>query len=91
MTVHAVRAVMVDGGSVDLLLFFSRRDAEQHVEYIEKNCKLLGYDRLEIAERKIVGCADTAVAVAIPTTERRTRRRYLLPYEMQSLVIEGAA
>lgn len=53
--VYAVRAVMVDGAAVDLLLFFEHTDAEKHAEYIRGKCGLLGFDSIHVVARRVIG------------------------------------
>jgi hypothetical protein len=55
MTIFAVRARMLDGGHVDLLLFMDAMDAEAHCTYIRDHARLLGYDLLEVVRRRVIG------------------------------------
>jgi hypothetical protein len=51
--IHAVRAHMVDGSDVDLLLFANRDDATR---YIRDLLPLpMGFDSLDIVPRRIIG------------------------------------
>jgi hypothetical protein len=43
---YSVRAEMIDGSTLDLLLFGDQQAANDHVAYIRNNCRLLGYDSL---------------------------------------------
>jgi hypothetical protein len=52
---YAVRAVMFDGASIDLLLFHRQQDAEDYAALLSQDCRALGYDRLTIVERLIIG------------------------------------
>ena len=65
MVIHAVRATMVDGASVDLLQFLDAADARDYAYYVTHECRLLGYDHVEIVERRVIGKAEPV--------ERRTR------------------
>ena len=62
--VFAVRAQMVDGACVDLLLF---ADEERAVDYVEafRGSMPLGFDFVEVVPRRIIG----------PVVDRRTGRR----------------
>lgn len=51
-TVYALRVFMADNGSADLLLFTDRESAEHYGETIQG---LLGIDRTEIVERRLLG------------------------------------
>lgn len=53
--VYAVRAVMVDGSTQDLLLFADRVDAERQRDYISHACPLLGYDNINVIKRRVIG------------------------------------
>jgi hypothetical protein len=56
--VYAVRAAMIDGSSLDLLLFRDPQSAEAHAAYIRAHCNLLGYDSLAVVERTVIGRQD---------------------------------
>jgi hypothetical protein len=68
MTLFAVRAQMLDGGHVDLLLFLDAADAEAHCTYIREHARLLGYDLLEVVRRRAIGKGEE------PERRRLTRR-----------------
>lgn len=53
--VWAVRARMVDGAICDLLLFFNKEDAEKQALYVQGACGLLGYDRIDVVPRRVIG------------------------------------
>ncbi len=67
INVFALRAIMVDGSSVDLLLFEEAAAAEKQKQYIEDNCTLFGYDKLSVVARRIIGKSEPI--------ERRKERR----------------
>jgi hypothetical protein len=46
---------MIDGSTLDLLLFGDQQAANDHVAYIRNNCRLLGYDSLTVVKRLIIG------------------------------------
>jgi len=52
---YSVRADMIDGSTLDLLLFGDRQAAEEHVAYLREHCRLLGYDTLAVVKRLIIG------------------------------------
>ena len=52
---YSIRADMIDGSTLDLLLFGDRQAAEDHVAYMRENCRLLGYDTLAVVKRLIIG------------------------------------
>lgn len=52
---YSVRAEMIDGSTIDLLLFGDQQAAADHVAYIRANCRLLGYDSLTVVKRLIIG------------------------------------
>jgi hypothetical protein len=52
---YSVRAEMIDGSTLDLLLFGDQQAANDHVAYIRNNCRLLGYDSLTVVKRLIIG------------------------------------
>ena len=55
MTVYAVRVRMVDGAIADLLQFINEPDAEVHADYIRQQCRLLGYDKVWVVRRRVIG------------------------------------
>ena len=55
MTIYAVRARMVDGSISDLLQFLHEADAEAHARIIRHECRLLGYDRIWVVRRRVIG------------------------------------
>lgn len=55
MTVYAVRVLMVDGVTTDLLQFLVEADALQHADYVRHSCQLLGYDKVWVVPRRVIG------------------------------------
>ncbi len=58
-TVYAVRAHMVDGSALDLLLFAIRDNATDYAHSLSTSLPL-GFDRFEVVERTILGTIATA-------------------------------
>ena len=54
-TIFAVRADMVDGSSVELLLFSLATDAEQYRSRLIAAGLPLGFESVRVVERKIIG------------------------------------
>ena len=71
-TVFAARATMVDGSQVDLLLFDTREAAEEHLQYVQTHCNLLGYDRIVVVERRVIGKDEPVERRAVKRTSVRT-------------------
>lgn len=52
-TVYAVRAHMVDGGLVDLLLFAEQTQAAEYARQIDP--LPLGFDYVDVVQRRVIG------------------------------------
>ena len=67
--IWAVRAAMVDGAAVDLLLFFNQVHAEEYAEYV-RSCGSLGWSKVAVVERQVIGKNEPTFR---PKKDRRTR------------------
>lgn len=67
-TIYSVRAKMVDGAVLDLLLFARAIDANQHARYLQK-LGILGIDRVFVVPRRVIGSMRGVDRRAIRRTE----------------------
>lgn len=70
--IYAVRARMVDGATVDLLLFADRERAE---EYVQGFSWPLGFDYLEVVDRRVIGEIASLERRVIPRDPLRKLRK----------------
>lgn len=52
--IFAVRAQMVDGATIDLLLFADAERAREYAQELDKHLPL-GFDKLTVVERRVIG------------------------------------
>ena len=55
MWTYTVRAWMIDGAILDILTIADRRAAEDHKLRIETHASFLGYKRLRVKRRWVIG------------------------------------
>lgn len=73
-TVYVTRVFLIDGGVVDLMLFANRAEADRHAAYLRKAAPDLGYDRIEVMPRLVVGVPDEIPLADIAVAYTRVPR-----------------